>query len=291
MGAIQKLGELWKIPTSPNECFLLFLTGLIICVVIKHLIFHTWPTLYQKGNALIPESIRWKLIHLKTWKTGKSQPMRMIEYVQNDTECRSPVAILNKLDYYGWNIEWHMSLGDEKVKIVTDIIRRKITSSSNKKSFNMLEAGSYAGYSTVLFASLLPENGNLYSSEIDREFQEVSRSLVNLAGLQDKKVRYIHGDTNENLENIKTDMDGDYFDIVFLDHEKDLYLPTLLQLQDLKLVRSGTVVIADNAIYPGCPDLLVYVRTAPNKFRTKLHPCFDAYSPQVQDGIEEIEYI
>ena len=53
---------------------------------------------------------------------------------------------------YGWNIEWHMSLGDEKVKIVTDIIRRKITSSSNKKSFNMLEAGSYAGYSTVLFA-------------------------------------------------------------------------------------------------------------------------------------------
>ena len=66
--------------------------------IVKHLIFHTWPTLYNCGNELIPESIRWKLIRLRTWWTGKSQPRRMLEFVQNDSNCRSADSILQKLD-------------------------------------------------------------------------------------------------------------------------------------------------------------------------------------------------
>ena len=47
----------------------------------------------------------------------------------------------------------------------------------------------------------------------------------------------------------------DYFDFVFLDHEKEDYLPTLLKLTELKLIRKDSVIIADNAIYPGCARL------------------------------------
>jgi len=252
---------------------------------MKHLIFHTWPTLYNCGNELCPESIRWKLIRLKTWWTGKSQPQRMLEYVQADSKCRSSNAILEKLDYYGWNIEWHMSLGDEKCPIIKDIISRNLKQQKDpKRRVKLLECGSYSGYSTVLFGEALPENGLIISTEIDHEFSAISKKLYDLSGLQ-TEVNFIAADTKTALSDLP---DVDYFDFVFLDHEKEDYLPTLLKLTELKLIRKDSVIIADNAIYPGCPELLVYVRTAPKLYLTTLHPCIDAYSPTVQDGIEEI---
>jgi len=250
-------------------------------------VYHTWPTLYNCGNELFPESIRWKIIHFRTWFTGKCQPLRMLNYVQQDSKCRTPEQILQKLDYYGWNIEWHMSLGDEKCPIIRDIIKRNLTNMDITRPITLLECGSYSGYSTVLFGDVLPVNSKIVSTEIDQEFSAISKKLYELSGLK-TEVNFMPVDTQTALNTVREDKEIDYFDFVFLDHEKDDYLPTLLKLTELKLVKKGSVIIADNAIYPGCPDLLVYVRTAPKLYETKLHPCIDAYSPSVQDGIEEI---
>jgi len=57
----------------------------------------------------------------------------------------------------------------------------------------------------------------------------------------------------------------------------------------VKIIRLylGTTVIANNAIEPGLPDFLIYVRTAPDLFSSILHPCKNGYE-DLRDGLEEV---
>ena len=50
------------------------------------------------------------------------------------------------------------------------------------------------------------------------------------------------------------------FDLVFLDHHKDLYLPDAKLLYRVGGIAHGTVIFADNVIFPGCPDYLAWAR-------------------------------
>ena len=87
---------------------------------------------------------------------------------------------------YGWNIEWHMSLGDEKCPIIKDIISRNLKLQKDpKRRVKLLECGSYSGYSTILFGEALPENGLIISTEIDHDFSAISKKLYDLSGLQE----------------------------------------------------------------------------------------------------------
>ncbi|KAJ3071475.1 hypothetical protein HK102_006428 [Quaeritorhiza haematococci] len=54
----------------------------------------------------------------------------------------------------------------------------------------------------------------------------------------------------------------------FIDHWKDRYLPDLKLIEEKKLLRKGSVIIADNTIYPGTPDYLAYIRAHP-QFESK----------------------
>ena len=120
----------------------------------------------------------------------------MLQYVQKEDKCRSPNAILDRLDHYGWNIEWHMSLGDDKRRIVSEIISRKLENAKNP--ITLVECGSYVGYSTVLFGSILKETDLVISIESVPEFSEVSAKLCQLAGL--KNVEFIAKTSQEGVK-------------------------------------------------------------------------------------------
>lgn len=49
-------------------------------------------------------------------------------------------------------------------------------------------------------------------------------------------------------------------DFLFIDHDKDSYLPDLMRLEREGLVRAGSTVVADNVIFAGINDYLEYVR-------------------------------
>jgi len=51
-------------------------------------------------------------------------------------------------------------------------------------------------------------------------------------------------------------------DLLFLDHLKPLYGPDLRLAEELGLVGKGTVLCADNVIWPGAPEYLEYVRSS-----------------------------
>ncbi len=50
------------------------------------------------------------------------------------------------------------------------------------------------------------------------------------------------------------------FDVIFIDHWKDLYLQDFLEMEKLGAIGVGTTVIGDNIIYPGSPDYLEHLR-------------------------------
>ncbi len=103
-----------------------------------------------------------------------------------------------------------------------------------------------------------PDKGpqaHVTSIEINEDFVNSARANVGVAGLSDR-VSFLHGPSSEVLATLE----GQY-DMVFLDHWKDLYKPDLQLMEERGLVGPGTIVVADNVGELFNPDeYLGYVR-------------------------------
>lgn len=149
-----------------------------------------------------------------------------------------------------------MTVGPVKGKIVTDAI-------VTHKPKCMIELGSYIGYSTILFANAVKQNGGqqYISFERDPKFAKVASSLVEMAGLSDF-VRFVIGSSSKNIVAEHSANRLTAIDMMFLDHYKPSYVRDLKICESLGLVRKGTVLAADNVITPGNPSYLAYVRSS-----------------------------
>ena len=149
-----------------------------------------------------------------------------------------------------------MNVGVDKGKIVVGLIERI-------KPKVMVELGAYIGYSAVLFGDAARRAGGkeYYSLERDAGFAAVALSLVELAGLRDF-VRVIVGPSAESIGRLHAEGRlKEHIDLIFLDHYKPAYVTDLKLCEELRLVRPGTVLAADNVIIPGNPPYLKYVRS------------------------------
>ncbi len=48
-------------------------------------------------------------------------------------------------------------------------------------------------------------------------------------------------------------------DVLVLDHWEDCYIADLKVCEDLKLLKKGSIVFADNVLFPGAPEYLEYI--------------------------------
>lgn len=137
------------------------------------------------------------------------------------------------------------------------------------KPYRCLEVGTFLGYSAVRTARNLQPGGLLLCIEANPQNAAVARQVVEYAGYS-QQVQVIDGLSGQVIPRLpallaaaqqqpqgtslqQQQQQPGGFDFVFLDHCKDCYLPDLRSLEQLGLVRSGTVVAADNVIYPGAP--------------------------------------
>lgn len=111
----------------------------------------------------------------------------------------------------------------------------------------VLEIGTLGGYSAIHFARALPGDGTLVSLELEERHAEVARKNVERAGLSDK-VEIRVGDAKELLAAMVEDGEGP-FDLIFIDADKEGY-PEYLDWS-LRLSRTGTLILGDNAIRGG----------------------------------------
>ena len=149
-----------------------------------------------------------------------------------------------------------MNVGPAKGKIVTDLI-------AEVKPETMVELGGYVGYSAVLFGDALRRAGGKRYLSLERnpEFAAVSRSLVDLAGLSD--IVKIHvGRSDLSIQRLHEAGEFTRIELMFLDHYKPSYTGDLKLCEHLGLVTPGSVMAADNVIYPGNPVYLEYVRSS-----------------------------
>lgn len=152
----------------------------------------------------------------------------------------------------------------------------------------LLELGAYCGYSAVRMARLLPPGGRLFTMEINPDFAAITQQMLDFAGLQDK-VTVLLGASQDLIPQLKQQYDVDTLDMVFLDHWKERYLPDTLLLEKCGLLRKGTVLLADNVIFPGAPDFLAHVRGS-SSFECTHYSSFLEYM-SVVDGLEKAIYV
>ncbi len=55
-------------------------------------------------------------------------------------------------------------------------------------------------------------------------------------------------------------------------------------LEEVGLIKSGTMIVADNIINPGAPDYLEYVQNNPN-YTTEMHEAMLEYKENTRDAV------
>ena len=126
-----------------------------------------------------------------------------------------------------------------------------------KRPKRILEVGTAIGYSTLLLATALPEDGVLISLELDAPRAAIAEQAIAAVG-RSHQVTVVVGDASMTIPHLKGK-----FDFVFLDGPKGQYLAYLKLL--LNKLAPGAVVVADNVLFRG----LVASRDAPpRRYRT-----------------------
>lgn len=109
---------------------------------------------------------------------------------------------------------------------------------------DILEIGTFTGYSAVCLASGLAEGGHLDTLEINDELEDLILEGFEKAGLSDRITLHI-GDAKETLEKL-----GDRrYDMVFIDANKREYCEYYRLVFDK--VRPGGYILADNVLWDG----------------------------------------
>lgn len=108
---------------------------------------------------------------------------------------------------------------------------------------NILEIGTYTGYSAICLAEGLKEGGKLYTLDINEELEEMVRGYFKTAGITDK-VTYELGNALDIIPNLDVN-----FDLVFIDADKVNYSKYFDLVIDK--VRTGGFIITDNVLWSG----------------------------------------
>lgn len=108
---------------------------------------------------------------------------------------------------------------------------------------NVLEVGTFSGYSALCLAEGLPPEGKLYTFEINDEMEDFTRPWIAQSAVADKIVFTI-GDANVLAPRL-----GIMFDLAFIDGDKRTYIETYEMT--MRLLRTGGYILADNTLWDG----------------------------------------
>ena len=205
-------------------------------------------------------------------------------------------SVIDTIDKFGWNKQWLMNIGDRKGLILDRAIQARQPKSVLElgildRAFTLCTptlrscfTGTFLGYSSLRMLLHLPADALVVSIEADALSVEIARCIHQFAGVADR-VHIVEGYTAQVIPQLSTTFHVDAFDLVFIDHYKEMYLHDLKLLEDLQLIKAGTWVVTDNVINPGAPDYLAYVRNHPN-YTSTFHEGTIEYREDLVDGVE-----
>ena len=111
------------------------------------------------------------------------------------------------------------------------------------KPKNILEVGTFSGYSALCMAEGLEPGGKVWTFEINDEMEDFTRPWIEGSPVADR-VNFIIGDANVEAPKL-----GITFDMAFIDGDKRTYIETYETV--LPMMRAGGFVLADNTLWDG----------------------------------------
>lgn len=111
------------------------------------------------------------------------------------------------------------------------------------KPLNVLEIGTYTGYSTLCIAKGLNPAGMIHTIDKNEELLQIQNKYFEKSGLRNKIIQYT-GNALAIIPKLKFD-----FDMVFLDADKKNYVKYLELISPI--LKPGGVLLTDNVLWHG----------------------------------------
>lgn len=111
-----------------------------------------------------------------------------------------------------------------------------------------LEVGVFTGYSSLIVALALPDDGKIIACDISEEYTSVGKPFWEEAGVA-HKIDLRIGPAIDSLDALIADGQSGTFDFAFIDADKETY-PEYYE-RSLELLRPGGLILLDNAFLGG----------------------------------------
>lgn len=111
-----------------------------------------------------------------------------------------------------------------------------------------LDIGTFTGYSALVVALALPEEGEVHSFDINTETSTIAQRFWQDAGMV-HKIKFHLGKASDTLSQFINQGAANTFDFAFIDADKNNYDD--YYEKSLKLVRPGGLIAIDNVLWSG----------------------------------------
>jgi predicted O-methyltransferase YrrM len=111
-----------------------------------------------------------------------------------------------------------------------------------------LELGVFTGYSALVVALALPNDGKVVACDVSEEFTAIARHYWQQAGVADKIDLHI-APALATLDHLLAAGEANTFDLIFIDADKSNY--DHYYERSLELIRPGGLIAIDNVLWSG----------------------------------------
>ena len=111
-----------------------------------------------------------------------------------------------------------------------------------------IEVGTFTGYSALVVAEALPDDGKLVACDIEDEMPSIGRKHWEACGLA-HKIDLRIGPAVETLDKMIADGESETYDIAFIDADKENY--GVYYERCLNLLRVRGLILIDNVLWAG----------------------------------------
>ena len=241
--------------------------------------------------------LRWSFLriavrtkHMATeGQVGDGREAALAEHVVTHARPGDVDGAIRVIDQFSRQHSYLINVGDEKGQILDGAVDRV-------RPRRLLELGTYCGYSALRTARRMSSGAHLYSVEFSPANADIARRILAHAGVDDRVTVVVGalGDGGRTLRRLRDEhgfAEGS-LDLVFLDHDKDAYLPDLQRILGEGWLHRGSVVVADNVLFPGAPAYRSYMRDHDGTLWSTIeHRAHVEYQSLLKDLVLESQYL
>ena len=252
--------------------------------------------LSELGGKRLP-FLRWSMVRMllgrrrleTEWQVGDGRELALARHVEAEARQGDLDDVIRVIDDFAYHRSFLINVGDEKGEILDAAIRRT-------QPRQLLELGTYCGYSALRSARVMPEGARLVSIEFNAENAAIARRIWDHAGIGEELTVLVGtlGDGGKTIARLESEhgFASGSLDFVFIDHDKSAYLPDLGRILDQGWLHPARWSSPTTSGGLGRPTTASSCETEEGRsWRTSEHETHVEYQSLLKDLVLESEYL